>query len=64
MTEATGRAEREAAVSIEVIPGRYRITVGADKAYDTNDSDGSKLTNDPLPSITKPLAKKRNCRTT
>ncbi|MBP2304588.1 hypothetical protein J2849_000959 [Azospirillum melinis] len=35
---ATGLAEREAAVSmVEAIPGRHRITVGADKAYDTKD---------------------------
>lgn len=33
LTAATGLAEREAAVSmVEAIPGRHRITVGADKA--------------------------------
>ena len=33
---ATGTAEREAALSmIEAIPGNHRVTVGADKAYDT-----------------------------
>jgi len=38
LTAATGLAEREAAVSmVEAIPGRHRITVGADKAYDTKD---------------------------
>ncbi|WP_145681141.1 IS5 family transposase, partial [Azospirillum brasilense] len=38
LTAATGLAEREAAVSmVEAIPGRHRITVGADKAYDTRD---------------------------
>jgi transposase len=37
-TPATGTAEREAAVEmIAAIPGRHRITVGADKAYDTAD---------------------------
>ena len=37
-TLATGTAEREAAVAmIEAIPGRHRITVGFDKAYDTQD---------------------------
>ncbi|MFL5256856.1 MAG: IS5 family transposase [Rhodopila sp.] len=37
-TCATGTAEREAAVAmIEAISGRHRITVGADKAYDTID---------------------------
>jgi transposase len=37
-TLATGTAEREAAVAmIATIPGQHRITVGADKAYDTAD---------------------------
>ena len=37
-TLATGTAEREAAVvMIAARPGRHRITVGADKAYDTAD---------------------------
>jgi transposase len=35
LTLATGFAEREAALSmIEAIPGRHRITVGADRGYD------------------------------
>lgn len=35
---ATGTAEREAALTmIEAIPGNYRVTVGADKGYDTKD---------------------------
>jgi transposase len=38
LSTATGTAEREAAVSlVETIPGRHRITVGADKAYDTRE---------------------------
>jgi len=38
LTAATGTAEREAAVAmVEAIPGRHRITLGADKAYDTRD---------------------------
>ncbi|MEW6658015.1 MAG: IS5 family transposase [Thermodesulfobacteriota bacterium] len=38
LTAATGTAEREAAVSlVEAVPGRHRITVGADKAYDTQE---------------------------
>jgi transposase len=38
LTAATGRAEREAAGRlIEDLPGRHRITVGADRAYDTTD---------------------------
>lgn len=37
-TRATGKAEREAAIELlEMLPGRERITVGADKAYDTAD---------------------------
>lgn len=37
-TLATGTAEREAALAmIGAIPGQHRITVGADKAYDTAD---------------------------
>jgi transposase len=36
LTQATGLAEREAASRlIEDLPGRHRITVGADRAYDT-----------------------------
>src|SRR3990172_460272 len=38
LTQATGRAEREAALRLlDRRRGRRRITVGADKAYDTND---------------------------
>jgi hypothetical protein len=38
MTTATGMAELEAAVDlVEAVPGRHRITVGADKAYDTQE---------------------------
>jgi hypothetical protein len=38
-TPATGTAEREAAAGlVEAVPGRHRITVGADKAYDTRES--------------------------
>lgn len=36
LTEASGRAEREAAVEmVEALPGMGRVTVGADKGYDT-----------------------------
>jgi hypothetical protein len=36
LTPATGTAEREAAIAmLNEVPGRDRITVGADKAYDT-----------------------------
>jgi transposase len=38
LTEATGLAERAAASGlVEDLPGRHRITVGADRAYDTAD---------------------------
>jgi transposase len=38
LTQATGLAEREAASALlEDLPGRHRITVGADRAYDTAD---------------------------
>ncbi len=38
VTQATGTCEREAAREmLEEIPGEHRITVGADKAYDTKD---------------------------
>ena len=38
LTAATGTAEREAAVGmVEGVPGRHRITVGGDKAYDTRE---------------------------
>jgi transposase len=38
VSHATGRAEREAAVSmVERVPGGNRITLGADKGYDTKD---------------------------
>jgi hypothetical protein len=36
LTQASGFAERAAAVMlIEGVPGRHRITIGADRAYDT-----------------------------
>jgi hypothetical protein len=36
--QANGTVERDAAlVMLEQIPGRHRVTVGADKAYDTRD---------------------------
>jgi transposase len=38
LTAATGTAEGEAAVGlVEAVPGRRRITVGGDKAYDTHE---------------------------
>ncbi len=38
VTQATGTAEREAALDmLEKVPGGHRITVGADKGYDTCD---------------------------
>lgn len=38
VTQATGTAEREAALAmVEAIPGQHRLTLGADKNYDTRD---------------------------
>jgi transposase len=38
LSEATGTAEREEAEAmVEAVPGRHRITVGGDKAYDTRE---------------------------
>jgi transposase len=38
VTQATGTAEREAALALaEGIPGQHRVTMGADKNYDTHD---------------------------
>lgn len=38
LTHATGTAEREAALDmLASVPGRHKITVGADKAYDVGD---------------------------
>jgi transposase len=38
LTPATGTSERDAAIAmLNDVPGRHRITVGADKAYDTAD---------------------------
>jgi transposase len=38
VTQATGTAEREAALAMaEALPGQHRVTLGADKNYDTHD---------------------------
>lgn len=38
VTKAEGRAERQAAVAmVEKIPGQHRVTLGADKGYDTKE---------------------------
>ena len=38
LTAASGTADRETAVRlVEAVPGRHRITVGGDKAYDTRE---------------------------
>jgi len=38
VTQATGTAERKAALDmLEKVPGKHRVTVGADKNYDTSD---------------------------
>lgn len=41
VTKATGTAERDAAIDmIEKIPGLHRVTISADKNYDTADFVG------------------------
>jgi transposase len=53
-THATGTAEREAAVAmISAIPGRHRITVGCDKAYDTTDLVADMRGLDATPHVTQ-----------
>ena len=38
LTQATGRAEREAALAmVEKLPGFGRVTLGADKGYDAKE---------------------------
>ena len=38
VTQATGTAERDEAIKmLEEVPGKHRITLGADKGYDTDD---------------------------
>jgi transposase len=52
-TRASGTAEREAAVAmIGMIPGRHRITVGCDKAYDTTDLVADMRALDVTPHVT------------
>ena len=53
-TCATGTAEREAAVAmIGAIPGQHRITVGGDKAYDTQDFVADMRSLDVTPHVTQ-----------
>jgi hypothetical protein len=60
-TLATGTAEREAAVAmIEAIPGRHRITVGFDKAYDTTDFVADMRSLDATPHVTQNDAGRRS----
>jgi transposase len=41
LTEATGRAEREAALVLAAsLPGKHRVTLGGDKAYDVREFRG------------------------
>jgi hypothetical protein len=38
MTQATGTAEREAALTMaDAIPGRHHVTLGADKSYEARE---------------------------
>jgi transposase len=60
-TRATGTAEREAAVAmIGTIPGRHRITVGCDKAYDTADFVADMRNLDATPHVTQNDAGRRS----
>ena len=61
LTAATGLAEREAAVSmVEAIPGRHRITVGADKAYDTKDFMANMRELDAAPHVAQNTSSRRS----
>jgi IS5 family transposase len=52
VTQATGFAEREAAVElVEGLPTRRRVTLGADKAYDTRDFVARMRANEVTPHV-------------
>jgi transposase len=60
VTQANGYAEREAAVDlIEQIPGQ-RITLGADKAYDTADFVAALRANDVIPHVAQNTKNRRS----
>lgn len=61
LTPATGTAERDAAKDmIATIPGRHRITLGADKAYDTRDFVGAMREMAVTPHVAQYTAQRRS----
>jgi len=65
VTQATGTCEREAAVEmIEEIPGDNRITVGADKAYDTKGFVNQCRDNNVVPHVAQKKNSAIDARTT
>ncbi len=65
VTQATGTCEREAAIEmIEEIPGDNRITVGADKAYDTKDFVNQCRANNVVPHVAQKKNSAIDARTT
>lgn len=60
-TQATGRAEREAAVQmVSAIPGTHQITVGADKGYDTKDTVADLRDRNATPHVAQNTSKRRS----
>lgn len=52
LTEASGKAEREAAIDmVEALPGTGRVTVGADKGYDTKGFAAAMRENNATPHV-------------
>lgn len=65
VTQATGTCEREAALEmIEDVPGDERITVGADKAYDTKDFVKQCRANNAVPHVAQKKDSAIDARTT
>jgi transposase len=65
VTQATGTCEREAALEmIEAIPGDNRISVGADKAYDTKDFVNRCRANNAVPHVAQKKNSAIDARTT
>ncbi len=65
VTRATGTCEREATIEmIEEIPGDSRVTVGADKGYDTKDFVEQCRTNNVVPHVAQKKTSAIDSRTT
>jgi transposase len=61
LTAATGHAERDAATAlIAALPGRHRITVGADRAYDAASFVGTLRALNATPHVAQNLAGRRS----